>query len=54
MAYTVQEFLELDLSKPNPNAHEPTQEDLEDLYYDELGRIVDQHPVGLPFVRLLA
>ncbi|MBP9869345.1 hypothetical protein KBC59_02195 [Patescibacteria group bacterium] len=66
MAYTVQEFLALDLSKRssgpicvlckkqiaesslNDARRIPAGKAHEDCYFNELGGITEQHPVGLP------
>lgn len=60
MAYTLQEFLALDPSKFASTAPKCTVcmkakrthgEYCEDCYFDELGKLVEEHPIGIPGVR---
>ena len=51
MAYTVKEFVEMDL-KRKPAAPEPCPPDCERscCYYDRLSEVIEKHPIGLPGV----
>jgi hypothetical protein len=52
MAYTLQEFLALGPSKfASTKAKRTHGECCEDCYFDELGKLVEEHPIGIPGVR---
>lgn len=43
MAYTSEEFLELDLDDEKMKEPQSSED-----YYEELGRLIEEHPIGLP------